>query len=54
MTHLMLYVARARVAAAVVVDGSSDAVSGDWFPSEEAACDAARRVQPQAGTAIGP
>lgn len=30
------------------------AVSGDWFPSEEAARDAARRVQQQAGTAIGP
>lgn len=35
-------------------EGVRVAVSGDWFPSEEAACDAARRVQQQACTAIGP
>ncbi|HET7351369.1 MAG TPA: hypothetical protein VFJ28_10565 [Marmoricola sp.] len=35
-------------------EGVRVAVSGDWFPSEEAARDAARRVQQQACTAIGP
>jgi len=30
------------------------AVSGDWFPDEGAARDAARRVQQQASTAMGP
>ena len=35
-------------------EGARVAVSGDGFPSEEAAYDAARRVQQQAYTAIGP
>ena len=35
-------------------EGVRVAVSGDWFPTEEAARDAARRVQHQACTAIGP
>ena len=35
-------------------EGVRVAVSGGWFPSEEAARNAARQVQRQAGTAIGP
>jgi hypothetical protein len=35
-------------------EGVRVAVSGAWFPSEQAARDAARRVQHQACTAIGP
>jgi hypothetical protein len=35
-------------------EGIRVAVSGDWFPAEDAACDAARRVQERAGTAMGP
>ena len=35
-------------------EGVRVAVSGDWFPSEESARDAARRVRQQACTAIGP
>jgi hypothetical protein len=35
-------------------EGIRVAVSGDWFNSEDAARDAARRVQRQACTAIGP
>jgi hypothetical protein len=35
-------------------EGVRVAVSGDWFPDEAAARNAARRVQQQACTAIGP
>ncbi|QWF20508.1 hypothetical protein KM427_16145 [Nocardioides sp. LMS-CY] len=35
-------------------EGDRVAVSGDWFPDKAAARDAARRVQQQACTAIGP
>ena len=35
-------------------EGVRVAVSGDWFPDKGAARDAARRVQQQACTAIGP
>ncbi len=35
-------------------EGVRVAVSAGWFPDERAARDAARRVQLQAGTAIGP
>lgn len=35
-------------------EGVRVAVSGDWFPSAGVAREAARRVQRQAGTAIGP
>ena len=36
------------------LEGVRVAVSGDWFPDESAARDAVRRVQQQAGTALGP
>jgi len=35
-------------------EGIRVAISGDWFPTEGTARAAARRVQRQAGTAIGP
>jgi len=35
-------------------EGIRVAVSSDWYPDEDAARDAARRVQEQACTAIGP
>jgi hypothetical protein len=37
----------------LVIASRSRKVSGDWFPDEGAARDAARRVQQRVGTALG-